>query len=118
MRTKNQNRSRKTSQTGELVGIDVTRLVRLFRDKNRFAGGHYTVKGIELSLPCGKLRLGRMIMPPPIKPPSIFYIGRRCTWTWTIRVWTVAISYLPNAGGQAIRTGSATLQNLNPHNLP
>jgi hypothetical protein len=25
---------------------------------------------------------------------------------------------LANAGGQAIRTGSATLQNLNPHNLP
>ena len=76
--------------------VEQPRLVRLFRDENRFAGGHYTVKGIELSLPCGKLRLGRMILPPPIKPPSIAYIGRRHTWTWTIRLWTVAISYLPN----------------------
>ena len=77
--------------------VEQPRLVRLFRDENRFAGGHYTVKGIELSLPCGKLRLGRMILPPPIKPPSIAYIGRRHTWTWTIRLWTVAISYLPNS---------------------
>jgi hypothetical protein len=77
--------------------VVLPRLVRQFRDENRFAGGHYTVRGIELSLPCGKLRLGRMILPPPIKPPSIAYIGRRHTWTWTIRLWTAAISYLPNA---------------------
>lgn len=85
-----------TVQTASDPAVDLPRLVRLFRDKNRFAGGQYTVKGIELNLPCGKLRIGRMILPPPIKLPSIAYIGRRHTWTWTIRLWTVAVSYLPN----------------------
>ena len=84
--------------TEDVVGGDVPRLARLFRDENIFAGGHYTVEGIELSLPCGKLRIGRMIFPPQIKPPSIAYIGRRHTWTWTLRLWTVAVSYLPNHG--------------------
>jgi hypothetical protein len=73
------------------------RIVRLFRDENRFLGGHYIVKGIEVNLPFGKLRIGRTIMLPKVKPPSILYIGKRHTWTWTIRVRTVAISYLPNA---------------------
>jgi len=89
--------TKETNATQEKTGGGwMGRLVRLFRDENRFSGGHYIVKGIEVNLPCGKLRIGRTILPPKVKPPSIFYIGKRHTWTWTIRVWTAAISYLPN----------------------
>lgn len=72
------------------------RLIQMFRDNLlSFSGDQYTVNGVELNLPCGKLRIGRMIFPPMLKPPSICYVGKRHTWTWTIRVWTVAISYMP-----------------------
>lgn len=72
------------------------KLISSFKEKNSCQSGDYAAIGYEFNLPCGRLRIGRMVMQNGAKYPSIAYIGNRHTNSWTIRLWGIGASYLPN----------------------